>query len=239
MASVSPQIRTPAEEARRRRTLISQVLVAGLIAVAYSEPVGAVTQAFDKHGVNVKTLAWLIVYVATVLRFFVGDILHLEKADLVAPEAELRWFWDISFIVMQCIVLIFAGAVTTIYASATAGVTFVDYLLVLYALDVIWIVSVRTFHAFGTMSRSPTMFRLMVRKDDMPPVWWAVINIALGFTMWRFGLVARHPHITNYQLEAVLAANALAFVADVFLIRYGMRDHHAASSDVVAQPDAM
>jgi hypothetical protein len=224
MVPESPQPRTPIEEARRRRTLISQVLVAGLIAVAYSEPVGAVTKAFDEHGVNVKTLAWLIVYVATVLRFFVGDILHLEKADLVAPQAELRWFWDISFIVTQCIVLIFAGAVTTVYASENADVTFVDYLLVLYALDVLWIASVRSFHALGSLRRSPAMFKLMIRGDDMPPIWWALLNIVLGLTMWRFGLVARHPHITNYQLEAVLAANALAFVVDVFLIRYGMRD---------------
>ena len=168
----------------------------------------------------------MIIYVATVLRFFVGDILHLEKSDLVAPQAELRWFWDISFIVAQCIVLIFAGAVTTVYASDMARVTFVDYLLVLYALDVIWIASVRVGHALGSRDRAPEIVKLFIRGDDMPPVWWALLNILLGLTMWRFGLVARHPHITNYQLEAVLAANVLAFVADVFLIRYGMRDRH-------------
>src|SRR5690242_6785798 len=95
----------PSEQARRRRTLISQVLVAGLIAVAYSEPVSPLTEAFDKSGLNIQTLAYVFVYIATVLRFFIGDILHLEKEDLVAPEAEVRWFWDMSFIVGECLVL--------------------------------------------------------------------------------------------------------------------------------------
>jgi cytosine deaminase len=198
--------------------------VAGLIAVAYSEPVTPVTDAFDKHGVNIRTLAWVFVYVATVLRFFIGDILHLEKADLVAPEAEVRWFWDMSFIVSQCIVLIFAGAVTTIYASAESEVSFVDYLLVLYGLDVIWIVSVHASHKIGNAGHFRGLFRHMVRDGEMPPIGWAIMNVILGLLMWKLGLVKGHALPSDLVLSTVVAANVVAFVGDVFLIAYGMRD---------------
>jgi cytosine/creatinine deaminase len=212
------------EAARRRRTLISQVLVAGLIAVAYSEPVSPVSEAFDNRGVGIDTLAWIFVYAATVLRFFVGDILHLEKEDLVAPEAEVRWFWDVSFIVLQCIVLIFAGAVTTIYASASSKVTFVEYLLILYALDVFWIASVHVTHRVGSSDRFGGLLRRMVRDGEMPPVGWAVMNIGLGLMMWRLGLVTNHSLPSEWKLYTVVGANGAAFAADVFFIKYGLRE---------------
>lgn len=212
------------EAARRRRTLISQVLIAGLIAVAYSEPVSPVSQAFDNYGVNIKTFAWVSVYAATVLRFFVGDILHLEKADLVAPEAEVRWFWDIAFIVAQCVVLIFAGALTTIYVSAPAEVSFIDYLLILYGLDVVWIVSVHATHRVGSSERFGGLFRRMVRDGEMPPVGWAVMNILLGLLLWFLGLAKGHALPAEWKLWVVVGANALAFVADVFFIKYGLSD---------------
>jgi cytosine deaminase len=217
------------EAARRRRTLISQVLVAGLIAVAYSEPVTPVTTAFDQHGVNISTLAWVLVYVATVLRFFVGDILHLEKADLVAPEAEVRWFWDMSFIVAQCIVLIFAGALTTVYVSASAEVSFVDYLLILYSLDVVWIVSVHVTHRVGSSTRFRGLFRRMVRDGEMPPIGWAIMNVGLGALMWRLGLITGKSKSVpcDWKLYTIVGANAVAFVGDVFFLGYGMRDGDA------------
>jgi hypothetical protein len=197
--------------------LISQVLVAGLIAVAFSEPVASVTQELDNHGIGIHSLAWLVVYIATALRFFVGDILHLETADLTTPEAEVRWFWDFSFIISECVVLIFAGTVTA--AHVIAPVSFVEYLLVLYALDILWLSSFPLFHVLGQPTRLPKLFGRMVRKDDMSLLLlgWVVINVSLAAFMWALGLIPHDIGASNLTLWTIVAANIIAFCVDVFL----------------------
>ncbi len=223
-------------EASRNRRLVSQLLVAALFAVAYSEPVGPVTDAFDQSGVNLQNLAWLLIYMATVLRFFIGNILHLESTDLTDPDAAFKWFWDLFFIVMQCVVLIFAGAVTTIQSSAVAEISFTDYLLILYALDVVWLLSIRLLHVLG--KRWPrSLFRSMVRTRDMAPLEWAEVNVFLGLVIWGLDLVGHHPYpIPDWKLWVLLALNAAAFLDDVVKIAYGIREPNAANVSPLAPP---
>lgn len=209
-------------EEGRHRQLVSQVLVAGLIAVAYSEPVGPVTETFNKHGVNVRSLAWLVIYVATVLRFFIGNIVHLENHDLTGDDAVFKWFWDISFVILECVVLIFAGAVTTLHSSSLAHVSFTDFLVVLYCIDVTWLVSIQILSAIGK-SRNPLFFRSMVRKDDMAPFQWAIVNVLLIATMFGLGVVGHPSHVPDWKLYTLIGANLLVFLYDVVMIAYGIR----------------
>jgi creatinine deaminase len=208
----------------RNRRLVSQLLVAALFAVAYSETVGPVSKAFDDSGVNLQSVAWLFIYMATVLRFFIGNILHLENRDLIAREGIFRWFWDLFFIVLQGVVLIFAGGVTTIESSAQAEVSFTDYLVILYALDVIWLSSMRVMDALGR--RWPrSMFGPMVRKGDLAPLEWAIVSLFLGMLLWGLDLVGNHPAaIPDWKLWLLLGVNALVFLHDVVQIAYGIRD---------------
>jgi|GEM_PF-234535 len=222
-------------EASRNRRLVSQLLVAALFAVAYSVPVGPVSNAFDDSGVNLQTLAWLFIYMATVLRFFIGNILHLESPDLIGPQGAFRWFWDLFFIVMQCVVLIFAGAVTTIESSALAEISFTEYLLILYGLDVLWLTSIRFLDALGR--RWPRAFGSMVRKGDMAPFEWAEVNIALGLLMWGLDLIGNHPSpIPDWKLWVLLVANGIFFLDDVVKIAYGIREPEAAGVSPLAPP---
>ena len=215
--------------------MVSQLLVAALFAVAYSEPVGPVTKAFDESGVNLQSLAWMSIYMATVLRFFIGNILHLESPDLIGPQGAFRWFIDLFFIVMQCVVLIFAGAVTTIDSSAAAEISFTDYLLILYGLDVVWLVSIRVLDALG--KRWPRPFGSMVRKRDMAPFEWAEVNIVLALVMWGLDLIGSHPAaIPDWKLWVLLGVNALAFLDDVVKIAYGIREPEAATISPLAPP---
>jgi hypothetical protein len=202
------------------------VLVAGLIAVAFSEPVEPVTQTFDNHGVGIHSLAWLVVYVATALRFFVGDILHLETADLTTPEAEVRWFWDFSFIIIECLVLIFAGAVTSTYADA--NVSFVDYLLVLYGIDILWLASFPLLHGLGQPNRIPQLFSRMVRGEDMSRRYlgWVLINAILAVLMLGLGLTSNPFKASDLTLSLIVIANIVAFCVDVFL---SVRDRAAVT----------
>jgi cytosine deaminase len=222
-------------EASKNRRLVSQLLVAALFAVAYSETVGPVTNAFDESGINMQNLAWMLIYMATVLRFFIGNILHLESPDLTGPDGAFRWFWDLFFIVLQCVVLIFAGAVTTIHASAVAEISFTDYLLILYGLDVFWLSSIRFLDWLGR--RWPRTFGSMVRRRDMAPFEWAVVNVILGLMIWGLGLAGHHPSsISDGTLWILLIANGAAFLDDVVRIAYGIREPEAANVSALAPP---
>ena len=222
-------------EASRNRRLVSQLLVAALFAVAYSETVGPVTDAFNQSGVNLQSLAWMLIYMATVLRFFIGNILHLESPDLTGPDGAFRWFWDLFFIVLQGVVLIFAGAVTTIDRSAAAEISFTDYLLILYGLDVFWLTSIRLLDWLGR--RWPRTFGSMVRRRDMAPFEWAVVNVILGLMIWGLDLAGHHPSpIPDGTLWILLIANGAAFLDDVVRIAYGIREPEAANVSALAPP---
>jgi hypothetical protein len=214
----------PPEPGRHRR-LVSQVL----IAVAYSEPVNPVTEVFKMHpggGVNIQTIAWLTIYVLTVLRFFIGNITHLESEDLCHPDAIFRWFWDMFFVVLECIILIFAGSVTTLTTSAAAYISFTDYLIILYGVDVTWLVSIQVMSWLGNQNRT-RCFRSMVRGDDMAPFQWAVVNIMLAATTVGFGLLGHTSRIPDWKLYVLLGANVVVFLWDVVKIAYGIRERQA------------
>ncbi len=166
---------------------------------------------------SLHSLAWLVIYVATALRFFIGDILHLEEADLTTPEAEVKWFWDFSFIIAECLILIFAGTVTSIYIDT--HVSFVDYLLVLYAVDIIWLSSFPLFHALGQPHRFPKLFGRMVRRKHISflELGWIFINATLAFILWVLGLIWHQHSASNRTLVGLLVANIVAFCFDVFL----------------------
>ncbi len=210
-------------ELSRNRRLVSQLLVAALFAVAYSQMVSPVTAAFDRDGVNLQTLAWPVIYMMTVLRFFIGNILHLESPNLIGPKAAFRWFWDLFFIVMQCVVLIFAGAVATVNASAGSTISFTDYLLVLYGLDVLWLVSMRVLHWLG--QAWPRFFGPMVRDRDLAPLEWAIVNVILGLVIWGVDLAGTHSaDIDAWKLWLLVGVNAAVFLDDLVDIAYGIRE---------------
>lgn len=221
-------------EASRNRRLVSQLLVAALFAVAYSAMVGPVTKAFDQHGINIQTLAWLLVYMTTVLRFFIGNILHLESSELTGPEGAYKWFIDLFFIIAECVVLIFAGAVTTLEASAGAYISFTVYLLILYGLDVLWLASIQLLSRAG--KRWPGAFGSMVRERDMAPFEWAVVNIALGALMWGLDVIGHPDHIPDSTLYVLVGANVIFFVIDVVKIAYGIREPKVAITSPLSPP---
>jgi hypothetical protein len=227
-----PNSQTVAErppEPGRHRRLVSQVLIAGLIAVAYSEPVNPVTHVFDMRkggGVNIQSLAWLAIYVLTVLRFFIGNIVHLENDDLGRADAIFRWFWDMCFVVLECVILIFAGSVTTLKTSATAHISFTDYLLILYGVDVTWLGSIQVMSWLGKKNRI-RFFHSMERHGDMAPFEWAVVNIILAVATVGLGLLGHPSHIPIWKLYVLVGANFVIFLWDVVKIAYGIREREA------------
>jgi hypothetical protein len=176
--------------------------------------------------VSIHSVAWLVIYVLTVLRFFIGNIVHLESNDLAEPSAIFRWFWDMFFIVLECIILIFAGSVTTLETSAKAHISFTDYLIILYAVDVTWLVSIQIMDWLG--KQSPTrFFRPMIRHDDMAPFEWAIVNIILAGLTLVLGQLGHPVKISSCTLYVLVGANLGIFLWDVVKIAYGIRDRAA------------
>lgn len=190
------------------------------MSVALSEPVGAVQTALQK-GVSVQSLGLFAVFVLTVLRFMIGDVLHLENDELTGSDGEAKWFWDASFIVLECIVLIMLGSVASVSENAASRVGFFDLLLVLYALDVAWIASISTFHMLGGIRAFPNPFSPLRRETDAFPIGWAILNGALMVFLWRSHFLT-DVHFSDFKLWLLVAVNIIAFGIDVFILNYGM-----------------
>lgn len=222
---------TSETQLRRRRTLVSQVLVTGLISVAYSTPLSAV-EAATKHGVSIRSVALFIVYSLTVLRFFVGNVLHLESEELTRAGSERKWFWDLTFIVAECVVLIFLGDVTSLQRSSEYSLNFFYLLLGLYSLDVAWLLSVAGLHALAERSanliRDPGNRVQNVLKDFMREKQqfyrgWFWMNAGLAIGLWLFGFLKDNSAaLQTWKLWVLIAANVAVFVYDVYVLNYTM-----------------
>lgn len=215
------QEQKPELEARRRRLLISGVLITGLIAVAYSEPVGTVDKAINTEGVSIESLSLFAVYFLTVLWFFIGDILHLEEDQLTDVKAQVKWFWDMSFIVLECVILIFLGAVTSLEKNADARLGFFDLLVVLFSVDVTWITSMGVLNWLGNRPAAPDWFAGLWKRKVVP--WgWAALNGAQLVVLLSDDYTANHRFSTG-KLWLLVAMSCLAFVVDVFALNYYMK----------------
>ncbi len=210
----------PEREARRRRLLISGVLVTGLIAVAYSEPVHPVRIAMKADGVSIFSLALFVVYFLTVFRFFIGDILHLEEDQLTDVRAQVKWFWDMSFIVLECIVLIFLGDVTSLEESKTAHLGFFDLLAILFVIDIAWILSMGALNFLS--ERRPAGRISSLWKREIVPWGWAILNTGQLALLLLDGYTTRGS-ISAGKLWLLVGVNLFAFAVDVFALNYYLK----------------
>ncbi len=188
--------------------------------MALAEPVGAVHNALQS-GPSIQSLALFAVFVLTVLRFMIGDILHLENDELTDDDGEAKWFWDGSFIVLECIVLILMGSVASVSQNAISRVGFFDLLVLLYALDVVWILSISLLHLLAGVGPLRRVMGPMRRESDAFPIGWAVLNGTLMIFLWLFGFLT-DVKFSNCELWLLVAVNLIAFSVDVFVLNYGM-----------------
>jgi hypothetical protein len=223
-------------ELRRRRTLISQVLVAGLVSVAYSVPIGTVQEAM-KHTVSIRTVGLFVVYAITVLRFFIGNVLHLESAELTRRGGERKWFFDLTFIVSEFIVLIFMGDVASLTRNGEQTLTFFDLLFGLCIVDMAWLGSMygldflgkwtpREGHEPGRVRRLQISLTGPFKRDRRQFYrGWFLMNAGMALGLWAFGFLG---HLTNqpptWKLWVLLIATVVVSAFDVCVLNYNMAE---------------
>ena len=223
----------------RRRHLISEVLVAALVAVAYEQPVSVViTAVHNDGGISTKSLALFVVFFLTVLRFFIGDILHLDEDELSEPRddladkgAEARWFFDLAWIVLEFMILIFLGHLVSLEESQHVSIGFFGLLIVLMAVDVSWICAMGIMSCLGNKYKTHPLWGLW-RRTTKTPWGWAMLNASLGVALIWYVTATK---ISSAALLVLVGINVVVFFVDVVILNYYM-GRRAMSEDTSDAP---
>ena len=185
--------------------LLSSFFVTVLIGLAYQEMIGPVRESVRASGITAGTLILLVVFFLVSMRFFIGNQLHLLDAKLIAMPGRV-WFYDLMWIIVQCIALIFLGGVASVEVNRQIHIGFIELLVGLYAIDVLWIASQ---WLLGQMARS-------WHRRSIP--WeWAIVNAALVVAVLLLQAMVTDPYGTP-ALLVLLAFNTVAFAVDIFLV---------------------
>jgi hypothetical protein len=200
-----------AEDVRSRqaeqRNLVSSAFIGLLAALAFGEAVAPVRDSIRQDGLTLATSMLFLAFFVTIIRFFIGALLHLMSPALVAMRGRV-WFLDFVVLTIETLVLIFLGGLTSAEASSRSAVGFVPLLLLLYAIDIGWVlvrwVLARLFPTF---------------RGAVIPWKWALLNgCAAGALLvpmlWSVSLVA------NGYLVWLGVTSLAAFVVDVVLVDY-------------------
>lgn len=201
-----PEHQLVTSESRRReqRSTIVSLLVAALIGVSFQEMVSAVGEELRDGGVSGITIALAIVFAATALRFFIGATLHLTSADLLGSNGRI-WLFDLVVILVEAVLIVFLGGVASEARNDRSQVSFFALLLVLFAVDILWVVSQ------SVLSRVARGWR-----RAFVPWAWAGLNIGLVICVGIAALTARADASIGYAVLAV--SNLIGAVVDIVLL---------------------
>lgn len=198
------------EEKKRRienRNLISSIFVVILIGLAYQEVIAPVRESVRVSGITIGTAILFAVFFMTSMRFFIGNQLHLMSEGLAKMKSGV-WFYDLMIIILQTVVMVFLGGVSSVEENRIARIGFIELIIALYTLDVLWIISQ---WLLGMFARS--------WKRDFVPWAWCILNTALIACMILLLVRLQDPYSLN-GLIVLFISNTVAFAVDVILVDY-------------------
>jgi len=195
------------KEHAEKRYLVSTFFVALLIGLAYQEMVTPVRETVRASGITFSTFALVSIFFFVSIRFFIGNQLHLLSGGL-AKLPGLVWLYDLVVIVTQCVVLVFMGGDSTVAQNQNAVIGFIDLLVTLYVIDVLWIISQ---WILGKII--PTW------KRGFLPWGWGVLNAVLVIFIFALKFIVGDIYSTT-GLAWLLGLNFIAFLVDVVLVDY-------------------
>ncbi len=211
-----------------RRYLVTELLMAALIGIAFQEAVGAAREsvrgeAADKAaqiakqlgapahspetallpGIPDGTAVLFAVFFLTALRFFIGNLLHLK--DLAQNNQSFKiWLFDLFFIVAQTVCIVFLGGLCSIEVSRVLKGHFVHVLLTLFALDLIWIVLQRVLAVFPSWQR---------RSYPWPWFWINLVQFVLFLAVGEY----YGNYFEGWMLGGLLGVSVIAFFVDLVM----------------------
>ena len=188
-----------------KRNLISSVFVAMLLGVAYQEMLDPVRDSVRSSGLRPVTVFLALSFFFTSIRFFIGNQLHLLSASSENIRGDI-WLYDFLVIVIQSIFICFLGGASTEEVNRVAHVNFYDLLIVLYLLDILWVLSQAV---LGNLIKA-------WERSSIP--WpWAILNTAL-----LVGTFIIYQSFTDafgfWSLATLAALNIAGFLIDIILL---------------------
>jgi len=190
-----------------KRNLLSSFFVTLLIALAYQEMIVPVGESVRTSGMTLGTFLLMTIFFVTTMRFFVGNQLHLLSESLVKMPG-LVWFYDLMVIIIQSVVLTFLGGVSSVEVNRQTSVDFIQLLIILYVIDVAWIISQ---WILGKIL--PKWRRAFI------PWAWAILNSILVICMVALGFFVDDKYST-FGIIILFVLNFIGFIVDVVLVDY-------------------
>jgi hypothetical protein len=190
-----------------KRNLLSSFFVTLLIALAYQEMIVPVGESVRTSGMTLETFLLMTIFFVTTMRFFVGNQLHLLSESLVKMPG-LVWFYDLMVIIIQSVVLTFLGGVSSVEVNRQTSVDFIQLLIILYVIDVAWIISQ---WILGKIL--PKWRRAFI------PWAWAILNSILVICMVALGFFVDDKYST-FGIIILFVLNFIGFIVDVVLVDY-------------------
>lgn len=148
-----------------------------------------------------------MIFILTTLRSFFGGLLHLVDEQLLKTDGRV-WFTNFAFVAFEMLILIFFGGVTSGEATVHVRIGFVDYLIILLSIDIIWVVVIQWLS--GKVSAT----------WKCPDLWkWAQLNLSLGLILYLVRTLSPDPY-GSLALTVVTVLNFVVFTLDVFWADY-------------------
>jgi hypothetical protein len=191
-----------------KRNLLSGFFVTLLIGLAYQEMIACVKGVLQTNAFNYQIIFLPAIFFFVSVRFFVGNQLHL-LGDTLLKLPGLAWLYDLMVIIVQCIVLVLLGGVASVEANRAAPIKFLDLLILLYVIDVLWVASQ---WGLGKALRS-------WRRPFVP--WaWAILNTVLIVLLFVLDRIFGDAIYSAAGRTCLLVLNVLGFLVDVVLVDY-------------------
>ena len=122
-----------------RRAIISPLFLTVLMGIAYDRMLEVAHKSL-LSGLIVNDLLLIATFLLVSIRFFIGNQLYLVSEDFKKLK-ELAWLYDYFVITGQTICIIFLGSFCSVQANGYSSIGFLQFLLILYVIDVVWIIS--------------------------------------------------------------------------------------------------
>ncbi|MCK6562475.1 hypothetical protein L6R21_25020 [bacterium] len=190
-----------------KRNLLSSFFITLLIGIAYQEMISVVRESMRLSGITVGTTLLTATFFFTSMRFFVGNQLHL-LSDALLRMPGLVWLYDVMVIISQSIALIFLGSSSSIEINRKIMIGFLEFLVVLYIIDIAWIVSQWILGRF-----------LRNWRRGFIPWAWAILNSILVICMLFLNAFTSDIYSAS-ALTWLFGLNLIGFIVDVVLVDY-------------------
>ncbi|MCU7245894.1 MAG: hypothetical protein NT917_22930 [Microcystis aeruginosa WS75] len=190
----------------KRRVIIAPLFFTVLMGIAYDRMIEVASESFRSGGLTLDNLLLVSTFLLISMRFFIGNQLHLISEDF-NKLSSLAWVYDFLIITIESICIVFLGNLSSVDVNQNTSVGFVQFMLILYVVDVFWLLSL-------VCLRKP--FQRQLNSIPLP---WLGLNLFLLIVIIISNYFINDLYST-FGLMVLVTLNLIGFIIDVVIINY-------------------